>query len=287
MHREIVHCHPSQLKMLTGKDYESYGFDREYFHVLLDHMGLDGEIYNFDDFEAAHFETLSTFLQCQQKVEKWSSITVENKALKKVAQSAANLTLALEELHSETLAGLRLHGEIKSDEKGFFQLGGHKLADLLGHREIEPFIGLVQILYDLRKNIERAKIKKKRDLSLPKLPDDKANFKEFMRSHSIKKDAFVSSERTEAERYREHVQNHALPVNFALVEFLGAFEEMWHQFSPLRFTEGKHEPDAKQHISRAVDAAEHCLRKFNADYPRSIVENKLRSIREQRYNNRS
>lgn len=76
---------------------------------------------------------------------------------------------------------------------------------------------------------------------------------------------------------------YSLDPNFALACFVEIFEELWNGFSKLPFTEGKYEPDARQNISQTVDAAEFCLRKYGAAYPRSLIENKIREVRELRY----
>lgn len=85
------------------------------------------------------------------------------------------------------------------------------------------------------------------------------------------------------EDYQKQLRENQLPPKIVLFQFIELFEEFWHKYSVLDFTEGRYEVIVHQHISATVDAAEHCLKRYGAEYPRSLVENKVREVREERY----
>lgn len=269
----------SILKLRTGRDYDAFGFDDEYFHGLMSHMGISPETLDFPAFEHAHFELLFAFLRAE-KIEKNSvSIEVENKAVTKVQKLAGDLADALIALEQTGQAGLRLHRELLASKGGAFECEGVKIANLLGHAQYQPFDTLTDILFDIRVGLELTKISKPKALK----PPVSEGHTVVDRDRIVRIVASAGSAVDPIERYKLGREAHSLPPNFAVLTFVEAFEDMWHQFCDLPFTEAKYEPDARQTISQTVDAAEHCLQKFGAKFPRSLIATKVRTVREERY----
>ncbi len=271
------------LKRRSGRDYEDFGFDDEYFGELLALMGADPGATDRGALELAHFSALSGFLQAERVERRWTSIGDESEALSKVQTLAQTLSAALTELQFKGQAGKRLHTEISAIKNVQFNHNGTTLSDLLGESEFEPFGGVADLLFDLQVGLERAKIQKPKPLEALRLQGDLATQRQQNDTYWVRRIAAKDIEEAPEERYRRLTRDHALTPNPALVVFVSEFEEMWHAFASVPFTEGRYEKDARQNISRTVDAAELFLRKIGATYPRSLITRKVREVREVRY----
>jgi hypothetical protein len=271
------------FKLHTGLDYDEFGFDEKYFDDLLSHMGVNADQVDWDTFISKHLSALTAYFQARKEEKNWISIDTENKALSRVQSIANNLSDALDELETIGQAGKRLHSEILANEKTAFKHDKTTLANLLGHPDYKRFDGITDLMFDISVGLERAKIRKPKKLSSPRFKGDPKKWQKLQSQYIVKVVAAINSGENLGDQNRTSTQEHALPANYALLSFVWHFEELWHEFTALQFTEGKHEPDARQHISRTVDAAEFSLRKFGTNYPRSLIERKVRQVREVKY----
>ena len=277
------HMYSNTLKMRCGKTYEEFDFDEAYFQELYALMGISDSDVDLDTFAVDHFNLLFGYLQALQHETRQVSITAENKELEKVRKLARDLAEKLGALHSFGFAGKRLFSEIEAFPPNTEDTETPNIRMLLEDPNMNPFGGIIAFLDQLQIGLERAKIKqpKPSEKLTPNIVDqsfDSANKEQFLRNF-----ANSNIEGDRYENYRKRQAEYSLRKNHALTCFAEIFEEMWFRFSDLPFTEGRYEPDARQSISRTVDAAEHSLRKFGASYPRSLIEKKVREVRERRY----
>lgn len=281
MNKMINYEQTALLQLRTGHDYEAFGFDDAYFNQLASFMGLDAETLDWEAFLSDHFNLLYGYLQSVALEENQTSITAENKALEKIRKLAGDLTEKLQDIHSVGSAGARLFDEINRFPASSDDPENRNIRMLLGDPAFAPFEEIVIFLNQLQVGLERAKIKQpKPHDQRPPSADVQANY----RSHRerILRD-FANATDTPSETYQKRQADYNLRTNHALMSFTELFEDMWHEYSPLPFTEGKYEPDAHQHISATVDAAQHILGKLGSPDLRSLIEKKVREVREDRY----
>lgn len=267
------------FKLHTGKDYYELGFDEPYFLTLLDHMGSSPDQIDIAAFVQAHMELATSYFEAKQVEDRWPSVDAENMALARVQKMAKELSDALHGLESNGQAGQRLHAELAANEQVAFDQAGVTLADLLGDPGHRPFEGVTDLLYDLQIGLERTKIRKPRAHTAPAIGDNPKAWDKKQAAHVMTVMAAHSHQDDQADRYRSQVEDHALPANFAVHAFAEGFEGFWGTFSPLAFTEGRYEPDARQRISRTVDAADHCLKAYGETCPRSLAERAIQKVR--------
>lgn len=274
--------HVAYLKLRTGRDYESFGFDSEYFQTLLDHMGADQSSLDARQFVSDHFNLLSGYLQAEQHYENRITIEDENKELARIQDQARQLAVTLESLAGYGRAGQRLHQELATLDLHAFRHEETTIAKMLGHFHYRPFGGLSSLLHDLQIGLERAKIAKPGQKDSPKLTGDPQKDEKAQADHTIRHFAGMGPEGASAENYQARHRANKLPTQTPLATFLLLFREIWDTYSPLPFTEGRYEIDAHQTISRTVDAARHCLDRFGAPHSQSLVASKMREVREER-----
>ena len=167
--------------------------------------------------------------------------------------------------------------DTRDDPKNF------NIRTLLGYRELRQFEGIVGVLNQLQVAVERTKIQQPAPPKKSKPEGGIMISGKSYREAVIENYAHKTMEDSLELHYKEQRKIYGLRRNHALTRFVEGFEDLWASHSPLQFTEGKYEPDARQHISNTVDAAELILKQFCVPCLRSLIENKVREVREATY----
>lgn len=266
-----------------GIRYETFGFDEEYFSVLLDHMGLDPDRVDKKDFANWHFDLLFTYLQVKQAQDTYLTIEQENKLLSEAQKHAKALSDKLVELEGALEVRRRLHEELGQLPYPTFQHDDTTIAQMRGPAGGRAFEGLTDFLFDLQVGLELAKITTKRIPGAPFLQapqDDNIKGHKKYSEHVIQAFSRVGQDQWNHDRYLKRRKEHAGSYKIGMLAFAETFRDFWEAYSDYPFTEGRYEKVVKQRISRIADAAEHCLRKFGYEGKRSLIENSLREARQ-------
>lgn len=270
------------LQKYAGQNYDDFGFDTAYFFELIKLMGTP-ENANLNDLEVDHFKIVSAYFQLLKLEERSISIEQENKALQKAQDHITALRLSLNELKFLGGADTRFFNELSSGTGSAFELNGVRLSDFAGTDKAFVFDEVTSLLYDLQLALEHSKIR--RFKAPPKIESTllirmtAESPEEFVR-RDIASAALESQEEDPKTRYQQLSKEYGKPRQQPLLGFLLELESLWSKYSPLPFSEGRYEPQARQYISRTVDTAQFCLQKMKRDYPYNTVAKKIRAVRE-------
>lgn len=278
----LSELHVQLLKDYGRQNYDEFGFDAAYFETLANLMGVTADV-SLENLEVDHFELVSVYFQSKRFEETAVSIEDENKALQKTQDHITALMIALNDLGFKGEIEGRIFKELISGHGSSFEHNGLRLSDLAGPQGPFLFENVVGLLFDLQLALEHSKIRRFKEdpvVESTLLTNIKAKTRAENLKRNVAAAALASQDEDPKERYQRLSKEYGKPRELPLLRFLEEFSVFWLKYSPLPFSEGRYEPDARQYISRTVDTAQFCLKQMNADYPFNTVAKQLRAVRE-------
>ncbi|SFH52608.1 hypothetical protein SAMN04488020_12013 [Palleronia marisminoris] len=191
----------------------------------------------------------------------------DNRALNRVAKAAGQLEAALLDLQEFPGVEARLERSIRNRPTPLAHSESLDLPKLIGTRR-NIFADIRDMLIDLQVYGEDAVNREPHPVWIGAVESGESAFR------------FDSDEELEERRkaWRARSNERKFPKDHAIQEFLRTFRPTWDALSPHPFTHGMYHKDAKQTVSRLVDASHLSLQKIDGAVTRQAITTAVRKL---------